>query len=330
MSLPAVIPSFADLEARTDRPAGTSWGVFGDDDELGTMNLLTADRVRDAATLVRRGAVFSLNLDQEQPDPPLFGRGALSHTVVIEPTGTDDRFDNFYPQASSQWDALAHVQHPDGFYNGFTREQVTGHRGGRLGIEHLAERGIAARFVLVDLEGLRIAQGLTVDMTARDTFDHTDIEAALERQGVAVTPGTILLLHFGWVAWFTALPLVDRQEYASRAPSNDIAEDWDRIPPCPGLQPSRDLVAWLWDHGVAALATDNPGVEALPFSRTSVDTWLHYKLIAMLGMPLGEIWRLGPLAEDCRTTGVWEGLITAAPLNVAGAPGSTANALALK
>lgn len=47
-------------------------------------------------------------------------------------------------------------------------------------------------------------------------------------------------------------------------------------------------------------------------------------------MPLGELWRLGPLAADCAEDGVFEALLTSAPLNVAGGAGSPANALALK
>jgi hypothetical protein len=47
-------------------------------------------------------------------------------------------------------------------------------------------------------------------------------------------------------------------------------------------------------------------------------------------MPIGELWDLERLAADCAGDGVYEGLITSAPLNVAGGAGSPANAMVLK
>ena len=81
---------------------------------------------------------------------------------------------------------------------------------------------------------------------------------------------------------------------------------------------------------MAAVAADNPALEAMPFSRESVDGWLHYRLIPMLGIAVGELWQLDPLADDCARDGVWEGMLTSAPLRVPGGIGSPANALALK
>src|SRR5262245_42242898 len=56
------MPSYDELPVRAGAPAGAAWGVFGADDEVGTINLLTAARVREAARLVRNGTVFALNL----------------------------------------------------------------------------------------------------------------------------------------------------------------------------------------------------------------------------------------------------------------------------
>src|SRR2546425_7695276 len=72
----ANLPSYSDLPVKTGAPAGSAWGLFGEDDQIGCLNLLTPRRVIAAAKLVRKGAVFPLNLSIDQPDPPLFGRGA--------------------------------------------------------------------------------------------------------------------------------------------------------------------------------------------------------------------------------------------------------------
>ena len=79
------IPGYDDLPVRAGAPAGAAWGVFGDDDEVGTINLLTPERVIAAAASIRSGKVFAMNLPINIPDPPLFTRGKHTHTVKIFP-----------------------------------------------------------------------------------------------------------------------------------------------------------------------------------------------------------------------------------------------------
>ncbi|MCH7484171.1 MAG: hypothetical protein IIA90_03370 [Chloroflexi bacterium] len=106
------LPSYDQLPVKKGAPPGSAWGLWGDDDELGSLNLLTLERVAAAARLVRKGAVFPLNLRIDRPDPPLYGRGRVLHTITGEGSdGRDDYLDNFWPQASSQWDGLRHVRH---------------------------------------------------------------------------------------------------------------------------------------------------------------------------------------------------------------------------
>ena len=90
------LPAYRDLPAVPGAPPGSSWGVFGAGDQVGTINLLTPERVLAAARLVRTGRVFSLNLDLEQPDPPLSGRRALRHTIGRDAVSTDDVYDDFF------------------------------------------------------------------------------------------------------------------------------------------------------------------------------------------------------------------------------------------
>src|SRR5690554_1107049 len=53
-----VLPNYDELASA--EPAGSSWDVFGRDDQLGTINLLTTDRVVEAARLIRTGQRFNL------------------------------------------------------------------------------------------------------------------------------------------------------------------------------------------------------------------------------------------------------------------------------
>ncbi len=85
---------------------------------------------------------------------------------------------------------------------------------------------------------------------------------------------------------------------------------------------------YLWDRHVAAVAADNPALEAWP---PSAETgFLHFRLIPHFGMNIGELWHLEDLAADCAADGVYEFFFTSAPLNVPGGVGSPPNALAIK
>src|SRR5262249_4750872 len=102
MSLPARLPTYRELLARTDAPPGTAWGIFGADDQLGTLNLLTPERAKASAAEVRTGEVFSLNWNVELPDPSPFRQLPVRHQVGAGGFGRDDWLDRFYLQGSSQ------------------------------------------------------------------------------------------------------------------------------------------------------------------------------------------------------------------------------------
>lgn len=324
-------PDYRQLGGTGQVPAGASWDVFGEADETGTLNFIKPETVRAAAALVRTGTVIPLNARLDELDPPILGRERIRHQITSDPASLDDRFDAFYPQGSSQWDALAHVRHPaHAFYNGWDEAAVTDAAAPRLGIDTWARRGIAGRFVLIDLAGLAEARGEKLDYRTRRPFGTADIEEALQRQGTGTSEGAILLFHFGWLDWWRNSDLETRKKVASSCPTLDFTADTENIFPGPGLECSDSMAAWFWDNRIAAAAGDNPILEATPFDRSTPDGFLHYRLIPLLGMAIGELWDLGPLARDCRADHRYDGLLTSAPLNARGAIGSPANALALK
>ncbi len=310
------LPSYAELSERSDAPRGTNWGLFGKDDQLGTVNFLTPERVKAAAASVRKGVSFGLNWRIDLPDPPLFGRGAHKHTVVEMAGGVamDDWLDNFYPQRSSQWDGLAHAGHPRyGFYNFATREQVR--TGQRNGIEHWARRGICGRGVLLDVARHQAAKGQPIDATTPFRIPPELLEEVAAKEGVEIRAGDILLVRSGWTEHYLA---------ADRAARERMQEEMA----FPGLDASMAMAAWLWDHRIAAVAGDSPAVE---FNPTDPATgWLHVRALAYLGMPFGEMWDLEALAADCAADGVYDCFLASAPLHVPGGIGSPPNAVAIK
>jgi kynurenine formamidase len=307
---------------REGAPAGSSWGVWGDDDRLGCLNLLTPARIVEAARLVRTGRTFAMNLEYHLPDPPLFGRQAPEHEVLG--TGGHDDVLHFNTQSSSQWDGFRHVRNHHGNYNGVADEDH--------GIHFWAERGLAGRAVLADVGRWREAQGRPLTYDSPDPIEPADVDATLAAQGVELRTGDVLLLRTGWLAWYRGL------DEAGRAA---IAADLK----APGLRPGVATARWLWDLHIAAIGADNPAVEVWPLGslltdeqRTAAFTdpelgpefFVHLSLLPNLGLPLGELWDLDGLAADCADDGVYEGLFTSAPLRVVGGVASPPNALVIK
>lgn len=319
----AELPDYDDLPVRDGAPAGSTWGLWGDDDRLGCLNLLTPERVVAAARLIRRGIVFALNAPVDVPDPPLFGRQAHRHEVLGPPDGPghDDLLHHWNTQSSSQWDGFRHIRHPDhGWYGGAAD--------GDHGIDAWAERGLAGRAVLVDVARWRSDVGRPLAMDRPDPISPDDLGDTLASQGTTVQTGDVLLLRTGWLGWYLTRSPEQRRELAASHAN-------------PGLAPGPDTARALWELGPAAVAADNPALEVWPpgGSRAPApgeragrneETFLHLSLLPLLGLPIGELFALDELADDCAADGRYEAFFVSAPLRVPAGVASPPNALAIK
>lgn len=319
MPIPDPLPSFDQLPAVEGAPPHSAWWLFGRDDQVGLFNLQTPERIVGAAKLVAAGKMFALNWALELPSPPLFGRGAIRQTISAGPISHDDVLDNFYPQASSQWDTLVHVgnsQH--GFYNGITHAEVTGKSGSKGGVDNWARRGIAGRAVLLDVGRYLESQGDPIDFTTDRRFSVEELEACRKAQGVEFEPGDVLLLRTGWTEWYTGLEQPQRNALANMATFR-----------APGIASGEPMARYLWDLHVVAAASDLPSLEAWP-PRRDFGGFLHEWLIGLFGMAIGELWDLASLAADCAGDGRYACFFVSAPINKLGGIGSPPNAIALK
>jgi kynurenine formamidase len=294
----------------------SNWGRWGDEDERGTLNLITPERLVAAAGLVRRGAVFDLGIpfDDQGPQP---GGGRINPVHLMSQTGDTQVFPGgfryaddyiFMPlQGASQWDALAHVYYDGQLYNGFPASDVTVVGAFHDTIDRIA-KGVAGRGVLLD-----IARARGVDwLGAGEAVTPDDFEAAIAAQGgVDVGSGDILLFRTGWRRMFL--------EHRS-APEFMAGE--------PGL--GQECCEWLHDREVAAVCSDNWAIEVLPGQVADVVFNVHMVLIRDMGMTLGEILDFEELAADCAADGVWEFFFCAPPLKVTRGVGSPINPLAIK
>ena len=320
MNLPEHLPHFDQLPVNSNHPPHSAWGVFGDNDQIGTLNLLTPERVAAAARLVEHGQVFALNWELEQPNPPLFNRAALRHTINRRRTNVfDDLYDNFNTQSSSQWDGLTHFGHRiHGFYNGVTEAQITGLAGTRNGIEHWARRGIAGRGVLIDFQRFAAHHGISFNPGERYGITAEELQAAADWHSIRFQTGDILLLRTGWVGWYESL---DEKQKVNLAQPGSLQTG--------GLEQSEDSLRFLWNNHFAAIAGDSPAFEAIPPANQE-EGLMHGTIIGLWGMPIGEMFRLDPLAEVCATDRRYEFFFTSAPLNKLGGVASPPNALAIR
>ncbi|TCO19616.1 putative cyclase [Kribbella steppae] len=321
------LPTYAQLLERQDgRPPGSSWGVFGPDDHLGSLNLLGQDQARVAAGLVRHGAAFNLDYEANAFTPPVSpNRRPAQHTMFSRHDGCvrDDRLDSYYLQVSSQIDGLRHHRHPvHGFYGGVSDEEVAV-GSPALGIQHAAAKGVVGRGVLLDVARHLTATGRPLNLRRAEAISTKTLDDVAAAQDVELRPGDILLIHTGWARH--AIEDLTADERTALSSTRQFC----------GLEQSRDTLAWIWDHHLSMVASDTVAIEVMPSVPDSpfhgnVGRMMHPDLIALLGIHLGELWRLHELADDCAADGVYEFLLTAKPLNILGGVGSPPNALAIK
>ena len=294
----------------------SNWGRWGKDDERGTLNFIGEEQVAHAATLAKRGALFSLGITFA-PDGPQDGKIRQNPQRLMSQTGHGPspypgafRFADDYVfmalQAASQWDALAHV-HYDGFlYNGYPATEVSVTGAAKLDITNLSP-GVVGRGVLLDVARHRGVEHLEKGVA----ITPADLDAVVEAQGVEILPGDILLVRTGWRRVFLASG--NPTEFKSGEPGLSVL-----------------AAEWLHARDIAAVAADNYGVEVLPGEYE--DEYMAFHMIALrdMGMPLAEILDFESLAADCADDGVYEFLFVAPPILFTRGVGSPINPIAVK
>ena len=296
-----------------------NWGRWGDDDERGAANFITPASIVEAGKLIQKGKVFSLAIPIER-DAPIFPSRNPSHHFMVS-TGTDalivgeggasdvaftDDYIYMALQGSTQWDSLAHAFYNGKFYNGYPLDTVTVTGAKKLGIDKVKD-SFVGRAVLIDIlrykgGALKPGYGIT----------RADIEGALKAQGSEIKRGDIAVIRTGEVPRYYKMPVSDRPQWVGTQT---------------GI--TKDVIPWIKESEIAAIAVDNVGVEQAP-NPDGKDWNLHGNLLRDLGVFLGEIWWLEELAEDCAADGRYEFFISAPPLNIPGAVGSVINPIAVK
>ena len=314
-------PQFDDLLRETPR----NWGRWGADDEVGALNLLTAESVFRGLGSIRTGEVFTLGApmcgDEGEPITPERTR-ALRINTRDRASYTSGRYEplpgglqwaddvvTMYLQGTTHIDAVGHAWYGDQIWNGYSADETID-RLTRASILPIAERGIVGRAVLVDLARYRgkahLARG--------EAFTLDDVLAATESQGATIEKGDILLLRTGWVGAFYH----DREAFLEQ-PYYE-----------PGLLYESRIPEWFHAMEIPVFGTDTLANELQPQPDSGLMSLLHASLMRNLGVIFNEILLLDDLAAACARDGEWSFLYVAAPLKVVGGSGAPVNPIAIR
>lgn len=295
----------------------SNWGRWGADDQIGTLNLVTAQHIQAAAAEVQSGKVFQLSIPvgKDGPQSGVGGRLNPVHLMSMQPGDWDDHPHGLQVsddwiimplQSGTQWDGLSHVAYDGRLYNGYPASDVGTRFGARkLAVDALTDRTVG-RGVLLDIARLRDVDWLE----GGSAILPDELEAAERIQGVTVGAGDFLLVRTGWRRKLLA----------------DGREGWMSSEPGLGVE----CAQWLFDRDVAAVGSDNWGIEVVPSQSPGETVPLHCVLIRDMGMPLAEILDLDALAADCADDGRWSFLFVAPPLHITNAVGSPTTPIAVK
>jgi len=273
----------------------SNWGRWGKDDELGALNLITAEKRRQAAALVKAGTVVSLahpiaqDKPASSPQPrPVNRAGAGASVFLIDGDYLFERQEiEYHGGRLSHFDALCHVSYNGKIYNGLNFKEVVTTGGGcsKLTVNS-AKDGLVTRGVLLDIPGTRVRR--------------EDVEAWEKRTGIRISAGDALLLR-------------------TRRPGTAAAGFMSA-----GYEPS--LIPFFKERDIALLGSDTaqeggtiPGV-AIP---------IHTFTLVALGMNLLDNLALDELAATAEKLKRWEFMLTIAPLRVQNGAGSPVNPVAV-
>ncbi|MGW3014150.1 cyclase family protein [Streptomyces sp. NPDC001219] len=262
-----------------------NWGRWGADDEIGTLNLITDQAVREAAGGIRSGRRIALALPLRHDGVqtgvipgrvnPLHTMTAINQEIFGPGTvATSDDAVTMGLQAGTHWDGLTHVSHSGRLYNNRPADSVTAHGGAtRLGIEKATP--IVSRGVLLDVARVHGTERLP----GGHAVTPEDLDAAEELAGTTVRTGDIALVRTGQLRHYLA---GDRQAYAF---------------PSPGL--SLRTPEWFHAREVAAVANDTLTFEIFPPEIENLWMPVHALHLVEMGMLQGQNWNLEELSTAC-------------------------------
>ena len=277
---------------------GKGWGrVWGPDDEVGSLNAMSADSVRAALGLVREGRIYDLGVTYDRTSFKWPGHSPAEIMTFRSPEGVKRQKDvSVHDNAAgtawhscalfindnvaTQIDGLGHaVTGPDNrWYNGFKEADWGGDWGVRK-CDAVTIPPIVSRGVLIDVAGRKGVDALA----AHTSITVDDIRDTLEWQGVSLRPGDTVLIRTGTLRFWgqTGADHVKIAEHDSAGMS---------------LEATKFLVE---HHGAIMVGSDTSGFERWPAPEGSRSFMpVHEYLLIEQGVHIAEFHFLEDLARD--------------------------------
>jgi len=285
----------------------SNWGRWGEDDQLGALNLITPEKRKAAAALVREGISVSLarNVEKKQavdnPDP-------FKHTMLLVGRGSDSPWasDNisvaFHGYAHTHMDSLCHLFYRGKMYNGFSRDEVMQSGAAKLSIDNI-KQGIFTRGILIDIPRLRGERFLEPG----SAIYPEELDAWEKHAGLKVESGDVVFIRTG------------------RWKRRDLTGPWDIERGLAGLHAS--CARWLKQRDIAMLGSDSAS-DVIPSGIDGVTHPIHLLTLHAMGVHIFDNCDLEDLSETTGRLQRWDFLLTASPIPVEGGTGSPLNPIA--
>lgn len=294
-----------------------NWGRWGADDQLGTMNLITPERVRAAAALVRSGRRVSMEIPINKTAGPDNPNPAIhfvtqGHDIDIGSSGLRFGLDFLgmacHGDCHTHMDALCHISYKGLTYNGKPAGEVLTTKGATsLDVAKIGEVGVVGRGVLLDLPRFRGVKWLEPG----EAVTRAELEACEKAEGVHIGEGDIFVYRTGH----------HRRRLELGA--------WDNGPDGEGKAGLHvDTIPWMHERGIAAFLPDGDG-EAVPSCVEGMIYPIHPLQIVAMGMLTADSLQFEDLARACEEEGRFDFMVVGLPLRLPGGTGSPWNPIAI-
>ena len=300
----AIVTVAAIAGAQTDRWYPSRWGAA---DQRGAANRITPAKVLEAKNAITKGTLYQLGHVYEA-GMPMYGTRHYSLRIPYpfrmpgknQAVYHDEVISGELGQIGTQFDGLGHLGIGDLFYNGNRRSEFAQAEGlTKLGVENVG--AIVTRGVLIDVAKFKgVAQ-----LQANYEITVADLKGALQKEGVQIRSGDVVLIHTGW----SSLWMKDNTKYGATEPGIGLA-----------------AAQFLVDAEVVVVGADTWGVEVMPNPDASLSAPVHQLLLARNGVYLHENLITADLARD----NAYEFMYSFAPLRFKGATGSPGNPIAIR
>jgi kynurenine formamidase len=300
-------PLVAQAEYERWRKELSNWGRWGNEDEMGALNLITPAKRRAAAALVKEGITVSLASNaatRKDVDVPCPAEWSM---VSATQGGASDRiaYPCIHGAGATHIDSFAHIFFNGTAWNGYpASEVVTREKGASRGSVLNMKNGIVTRAVLFDIPRLNGVPYL--EPGTRIFVD--DLEAWEKKTGVRIGAGDALLLR--WGRWA-------RRAHLGPWPIDEGSAGFDN-----------SVIPWLKQRDVSLIAWETPGYVPQPAGDLPRLAFHNFAL-TMLGVMLIDRADLDALSEAAAARNRWEFMLSVAPLPIPYGTGSPVNPIAM-